>query len=62
MCGGTAAARHNRRPARPVVVTHAPNMALQRLRRTRYRSGRSLRPLGSVLNARRSGRLWRSQA
>ena len=30
----------------------APNMALQRTRRPRIRSGRSLRSLGSPLNAR----------
>ena len=30
----------------------APNMALQRTRRPRFRSGRSLRSLGSPLNAR----------
>ena len=29
-----------------------PNMALQRTRRPRFRSGRSLRSLGSPLNAR----------
>jgi len=33
-----------------------PNMALQRTRRPRYRSGRSLRSLGSPLNARPLGR------
>jgi hypothetical protein len=33
----------------------APNMALQRTRRPRLRSGRSLRSLGSPLNARPLG-------
>jgi hypothetical protein len=33
-----------------------PNMALQRTRRPRFRSGRSLRSLGSPLNARTLGR------
>jgi hypothetical protein len=33
-----------------------PNMALQRTRRPRLRSGRSLRSLGSPLNARSLGR------
>jgi hypothetical protein len=32
-----------------------PNMALQRTRRPRFRSGRSLRSLGSPLNARPLG-------
>ena len=32
-----------------------PNMALQRTRRPRFRSGRSLRSLGSPLNARSLG-------
>ena len=40
-----------------------PNMALQRTRRPRFRSGRSLRSLGSPLNARPLGstrkRQWR---
>jgi TonB family protein len=36
----------------------APNMALQRTRRPRFRSGRSLRSLGSPLNARPLGRGW----
>jgi hypothetical protein len=33
----------------------APNMALQRTHRPRFRSGRSLRSLGSPLNARLLG-------
>ena len=33
----------------------SPNMALQRTRRPRFRSGRSLRSLGSPLNARPLG-------
>jgi hypothetical protein len=37
------------------VNRHAPNMALQRTRRPRFRSGRSLRSLGSPLNARPFG-------
>ena len=40
---------------RPVGVT--PNMALQRTRRPRFRSSRSLRSLGSRLNARPVRRL-----
>jgi hypothetical protein len=35
--------------------TQASDMALQRTRRTRIRSGRSLRSLGSPLNARPLG-------
>ena len=34
------------------VEARLPNMALQRTRRPRLRSGRSLRSLGSPLNAR----------
>jgi hypothetical protein len=34
------------------VMGRLPNMALQRTRRPRIRSGRSLRSLGSPLNAR----------
>jgi len=37
--------------ARPAKSTVPPNMALQRTRRPRFRSGRSLRSLGSPLNA-----------
>jgi hypothetical protein len=33
------------------VIGEPPNMALQRTRRPRIRSGRSLRSLGSPLNA-----------
>ena len=33
------------------LISNAPNMALQRTRRPRFRSGRSLRSLGSPLNA-----------
>jgi hypothetical protein len=36
-------------------MTSSPNMALQRTRRPRFRSGRSLRSLGSPLNARSLG-------
>jgi len=32
-------------------MSSAPNMALQRIRRPRFRSGRSLCSLGSPLNA-----------
>ena len=35
-----------------MVSNQPPNMALQRTRRPRFRSGRSLRSLGSPLNAR----------
>ena len=35
----------------PAVIPQPPNMALQRTRRPRFRSGRSLRSLGSPLNA-----------
>jgi hypothetical protein len=37
------------------LCQEAPNMALQRTRRPRLRSGRSLRSLGSPLNARPLG-------
>jgi hypothetical protein len=36
-----------------------PNMALQRTRRPRFRSGRSLRSLGSPLNAYLLGGTWK---
>jgi hypothetical protein len=42
-------------PRRPLRVLFASNMALQRTRRPRLRSGRSLRSLGSPLNARPLG-------
>ena len=38
-------------------VEQSPNMALQRTRRPRYRTGRSLRSLGAPLNARPFGGL-----
>ena len=38
-----------------VLIGVPPNMALQRTRRPRFRSGRSLRSLGSPLNARSLG-------
>jgi hypothetical protein len=47
MCSRIAAHRTSARISGP-----RPNMALQRTRRPRFRSGRSLRSLGSPLNAR----------
>jgi hypothetical protein len=49
MCWVRAAAVTN---SSTPAVGQSPNMALQRTRRPRYRSGRSLRSLGSPLNAR----------
>jgi len=48
-------ARHFESRGAPSGQMSSPNMALQRTRRPRIRSGRSLRSLGSPLNARPLG-------
>jgi hypothetical protein len=57
MANGLASGSSGRGKVSVVMKLPPHNMALQRTRRPRFRSGRSLRSLGSPLNARSLGGL-----